>query len=320
MSNRALHMDNNGMIRPRRPHGDQPTPRARIILFVHGYNNDSNDANNSYYTMRKNLDDSLRESGLSRETRNTFQKEIWELYWPGYYGIDQPSSVVRLVGEKGISTASYSLQVLKAKDWVPKGLAEYLESLDPSGVFFVGHSLGCRVVLETIKRLARTNVPVLGFLLMAGAVPTDLLDEKQDLYAGNGQGKHQYCLFSAEDFVLKACFPPGQILAGEWPEEGGLPVATGRVGQPRSMYAARSNTGLGHSGYWDQGPRKSGRIFAKVMAHMLGVATRSELIENKLSNGRMPDSYRNTLPIITLNLRKLSHAEAMLEDYAPDKP
>src|SRR6202011_1769264 len=110
-------------------------------------------------------------------------------------------------------------------------------SLRTSGVFFVGHSLGCRVVLETMQRLANTNVPILGFVLMAGAVPVHLLNEGKNLYPG--KGKHQYCLFSAEDFVLKACFPPGQIFAGEAPEEGGLPVATGRVGQPRGMYAAR---------------------------------------------------------------------------------
>ena len=52
-------------------------------------------------------------------------------------------------------------------------------------IIFVAHSLGCRVVLETLLQLSNSEMPIfVDVVLLAAAVPETLLHESEKLRAG----------------------------------------------------------------------------------------------------------------------------------------
>jgi pimeloyl-ACP methyl ester carboxylesterase len=265
-------MDVNGDVRPSVGPSALPERNKPMLLLVHGYNNDSAEAAESYFAMRRNLDALLRVHGVAESVRKALQGRIWEFYWPGYLPIGHwsLSGVTRPTFEKVISAPSYALEVIKARDWIADGLAVFLRSVEPSEIFFIGHSLGCRVVLETIARLADPHtIALTGFILMAGAVPIHLLLSNSRLCNGAALVKKRFCLYSGIDLVLWFAFPPGQVLADEVPPYG-IPIATGLWGSPSALYDIRSNTWLGHGDYWTQGPFKGGGSYQQLLAGELG--------------------------------------------------
>ena len=118
-------------------------------------------------------------------------------------------------------------------------------------VLFIAHSLGCRIVLETIQHLSgrrRLNVP--GICLMAAAVPTFMVSAGGSLRTAAEYADKRYILHSAADRVLRWAFRPGQFFATgrTWPE------AVGRFGNPKSFWDRRYEnvveTGLDHGEYY----------------------------------------------------------------------
>src|SRR5260370_5289231 len=217
---RALHMDINGRVTPRLPSANAPQAGEPMVLLVHGFNNDRAQAKESYFAMRRNLNNVLQFCGVDESRRREVQKSIWEFYWPGYHALTStgPRGMERGGFESGVSAASYSLEVRKARSWVPRGLSAYLRDAAPSEIFFIGHSLGCRVILETIDRLVvPQNIRLPGFLLMAGAVPVDFLTRWGRLRRAAGSVGLRYTFYSWKDTVLSLAFPPGQLIAGEGP-------------------------------------------------------------------------------------------------------
>ena len=166
---------------------------------------------------------------------------------------------------------------------MPSGLAAYLNSVLPSEIFFVGHSLGCRVILETIVRLKvpTQRITISGFMLIAGAVPIHLLLESTAFFRQTRRAGRRYCLYSRLDGVLGIAFPPGQIAAGEIPPYG-LPLATGFTGAPSGFYDLRNYTGLAHGGYWKKGIFRGRSSYADLFSQVLGVAADRELAESEL--------------------------------------
>ena len=50
-------------------------------------------------------------------------------------------------------------------------------------VDFIGHSLGCRVALETLLLLRTRSLPIVGrVVLMAAAVPSEMLESAGKFY------------------------------------------------------------------------------------------------------------------------------------------
>ncbi len=77
-----------------------------------------------------------------------------------------------------------------------------------ASISFVSHSLGARMVLETVRQLRR---PVRRLFLMAGAIGDNcLIAEYQDAAA---KIKEISLLASHEDYVLKLAFPVGNLAA-----------------------------------------------------------------------------------------------------------
>jgi pimeloyl-ACP methyl ester carboxylesterase len=280
-----IHMDQLGIVTPLDRVADAPEPRKPLILLIHGYNNDEFQAADSFFRMRVNVDELLAGAGFARAIREEFQRRIWEFYWPGYEPLTliNPQGLPRGGFENLLATSTYSLEVEKARTWVPDGLETYLTEASPSDVFFVAHSLGCRVAVETTKRLLNsmsTNVRVAGFLLMAGAIPIHLLHELADLGPTTRQVARRYCLYSHRDTVLMLAFPPGQIAANEIPVYG-WPQAVGYWGLPK-IWNVRSNTHLGHGAYWKRGLFASHQHLNDLFAGIFGVALERELPTLKL--------------------------------------
>ena len=93
-----------------------------------------------------------------------------------------------------------------------KMLAPYIDRHLASAVSvsFASHSLGARVVLETIKQVQR---PVRDLVMMAGAIDSTCLADEYRQAAAKVTGEISL-LASEGDHVLKYAFPAGNFLAG----------------------------------------------------------------------------------------------------------
>jgi hypothetical protein len=255
------------------PGGGSPDGSRRIILLVHGYNNDKEQAEESYDALMRNLPD--QHAHLA--------DDVWWFFWPSYvervtgtavdYRVTVSGSEVGTESNSALSVPTYAWQVLKARD-VGRELGRYLRSLQreegtPTEIVFVAHSLGCRVVLEALRELLvesteeheRDRVPCV--CLMAAAVPTFMVGEGARLEYAATVPQATYVLHSRADMVLRWAFRGGQGLAtqlmalgfggenaGGDEGEGFYPEAVGRYGNPTAVWLRRAETGLGHSGYW----------------------------------------------------------------------
>lgn len=316
----ALRMDGEGTVQPYRSGGILPPAGRRLILLVHGYNNDPFQAGASYFAMRRNLDHILQFCGVDEARRKSMQEGIWELYWPGYFPLsDRPLRGLRRRGYEGVlSIPSYSLEVGKARSWVASGLARFLASRAPSEVFFIAHSLGCRVVLETILRLSKAAQPgiaIAGFLLMAGAVPVHLMLDGAPLGDCLRSASRRYSLHSWRDAVLLLAFPPGELLAGEVPPYG-CPVATGLMGAPVSLWESHVNTKLGHSDYWELGLLRNKGLLSSFCAGVLGVAVDHPIEESDIRSLPAPLAV-SILPQRHILSARLPGAAWLSDRYGP---
>jgi hypothetical protein len=140
-----------------------------------------------------------------------------------------------------------------AKDCA-KELAEYLQKTmrDNQRLHIVAHSLGNRIAVEMLQLLqARPKTIEVGnYVLMAGAVPMDLVDQGSRLNAGATMPHHNRVLFSRHDHVLHFAFPPGEFLSGDDFHAN----AVGRFGGPIAVYGDTKQFDYCHSQYWHEDP------------------------------------------------------------------
>ena len=221
--------------------------RRACLVLVHGFNNSDSGAADAYFAFRN------REENLfSNVDPATFEGLFGDTFWPGdaQWGFfDKLDFLIYPTAVHTAVDAASDLQAMLLK--LPN-----LERVD-----FIGHSLGCRVVLETIELLRRRALPRIGrVVLMAAAVPSEMLepggrffDTLMQLWA---QGIEIRVLHSLDDKVLHWAFPPGQSLAGH---SEASDRALGRFG-PTVMMPGWSKTlkgitisGADHSDYWGDG-------------------------------------------------------------------
>lgn len=214
--------------------GGRLTQFDSILFFVHGYNNDQEAASASYKHFVELLGTGVRAT-------------IVGVYWPG----------------DNWSHGAYYLGALAKVRTIARRFARDIhDAAVETGkleISFVAHSLGCRLTLETIHALNELlrHQPVAGLKLrrvvfMAGAVPTDLLEQQQPLNtAVQHSGIAAKSLYSEADRVLHYAFPLGQTLAGG----GFFPTALGRTHwrgasalNPALQQA--ENPTADHSDYW----------------------------------------------------------------------
>lgn len=244
-----------------------PQGRRRVVLLVHGYNNTESAARRSYDLFAGDL------AALGAGGRAALD-DIGGLYWPGDADLGP------------VSFLSYPLEIAPAKATAER-LAEYLRTLagpagTPTEIYFACHSLGNRVLLELLDLLAAEPAPlghVAGAVLMAAAVPVDMVDAGGPLESGATLPGRTLVLYSRNDRVLHWAFPLGETAAGE----GFFPTAVGRFGQPPGAWTERQElAGDDHGDYWAD-PRAAARV-----ARLLGVAVPREIEAAALAGRKLP--------------------------------
>lgn len=227
--------------------------RRECLVLVHGFNNHAGEAAASYQGFRASECD--RYADLKPEN---LEKLLGDTFWPGDAGWPGPLDWLDFM--------VYPAAVGTARSAGPElgHLIMKFPMLDR--IHFLGHSLGCRVVLETLDYLKKNSFPlsrVGGICLMAAAVQADTLADNgrfADVLDSLGTaGAKILVLHSAKDAVLHYTFGLGQTAAGE----GWFPMALGRFGPPpnmRGIVFQETIEGAEHSDYWgrkDNAPSKA---------------------------------------------------------------
>jgi esterase/lipase superfamily enzyme len=217
------------------PRGSSAARREAVVL-VHGFNNHYGEAAAAYQGLRHQQyrrDPCLLPPGL--------ETVLADVHWPGDAAWGMADLADFLVYPCAVGTAKEAGPVLAT-------LLGRMPNLEI--VHFIGHSLGCRVVLETIRALG--SRPRIGKVcLMAAAVPVFQVEWGGTLASAMVRARQVLVLYSASDAVLTAAFPPGQFAAGRG--EGLFPTALGHE-RPSPKVAgaveAVDITGAGHGDYW----------------------------------------------------------------------
>jgi pimeloyl-ACP methyl ester carboxylesterase len=207
---------------------------GNLLILVHGFNVSGTDALASYSQFLANL----------KTKFNTQTAAIAEFLWPG----DEPNKI--------ISTLSYPNQIKPAIE-SGQALAVFLSGLQHSSplvVNLVGHSLGCRVILELLAKWTGglpPNISVGVVVLMAAAVVVKQVDAGGALRSAASLTLKNPVLYSEGDPVLQWTFPLGETAAGE----GFFPTAVGRTGGPGATWHIpypMSHNGVAyvHGSYW----------------------------------------------------------------------
>jgi hypothetical protein len=211
-----------------------------ILLLVHGFNNSRQDAEKSYAIFSNHILPGLTRSRVGPDA-------IAQFHWPGDESV---GFLPRAVG--------YATDLERAFTAAQR-LAQFLATLTrlrggetPLNITFVGHSLGCRLILESLRQLpaaSAPNVPVIG--LMAAAVPVELAKRGTPIFR-TGNPPRQLLKFCSEaDEVLYLAFPLGQYAAYQsGVESAAYGEAMGRFGNPDEFGARSKRPGNGHSDYW----------------------------------------------------------------------
>lgn len=229
--------------------------RRECLVLVHGFNNTDSEASEAYLGFRNR-----QREIFSPPDPNIYEHRFGDSFWPGdadwWSFFDK---VDFLVYPSAVHTSIHAgAELANALLRMPN-----LEQVD-----FIGHSLGCRVVLEALLVLRSHAIPrVRRLVLMAAAVPSEMLEPRGRFYdllaAMSADGTKIDVLHSMQDTVLHQAFPPGQSLAG-----GTEPSARalGRFGPSPMMpgyhgtISEREITGAKHGDYWGHSKTDPSRV------------------------------------------------------------
>jgi len=231
--------------------------RDSCLILVHGFNNTDGQAAQAYFGFRQ------RQAKLDRARAYTFEKYFADAFWPG--DADLPWLLDLL--DFGV----YPIALRRAERAAVRIVDLLMTMPNLRAVDFVAHSLGCRVVLESLLILSE-KLPmfrVARVCLMAAAVPSEMLEPGgrfHDLLVRlQADGTKLFVLHSSRDAVLSYAFYNGQALAGE-PSVRPL----GSYGPSEFMPGYNSTLKhcavprAGHSDYWGhKTSRASGTAIAK---------------------------------------------------------
>jgi pimeloyl-ACP methyl ester carboxylesterase len=210
---------------------------SRIIILVHGFNVDAENASKTYQDFLIRLQAQTWPAPL--DSFGAF----WGFHWPG----DHRNRILSLL--------TFPVRVEVARSAGRELARLILDYLGPDQeVFLVAHSLGCRVVLEALVEIAarkghpgqRKGASVQGTFLMAAAVPYLKCGEGAPFYQANRDHPRNWVIHSVHDWVLMMPFRAGEGEHGEGGSE-----AVGRHGWPLKRWSETVETDLGHGDYWE---------------------------------------------------------------------
>jgi pimeloyl-ACP methyl ester carboxylesterase len=207
----------------------------RWVLFVHGYNNDEEDAAKAWSQTFATLAD----YGVDSQGAVLF-------FWPGDYSRFEV-----------VAAMSYP-KVVPIAEATARRLAAYLTSVSQHRTLrlsLIAHSLGSLVTLETLRLLRdeHANVIIEDVLLMAAAVPVGFCVQGESYGSAYSATTRETALYSLDDSVLKKFFQAGQEVADRFPERRRR--AVGRTGGPDAgpggrWYSVAEMDEFDHGHYW----------------------------------------------------------------------
>lgn len=260
--------------------------RREAVVLVHGYNNHYGEAGLAYHGFRRcqyAFDSTLADAALERILADAF--------WPG----DAAWGVADLV-----DFLVYPAAVTTAKEAAPK-LADHLRGMpNLLKVHFIGHSLGCRLILEVIDRLRAHGAPVIGRVcLMAAAVPVFKVERGDDLADAMQQAEIVLVLYSESDAVLRWTFGPGQTLASG--REGFFPAALGRRHPPPTVAGRIEAVHIHearHSDYWGYTDTAASEMASKEVGNnfQFGSLRREIASREAAASGEPPETRSDSAP------------------------
>ncbi|MEM9584655.1 MAG: alpha/beta fold hydrolase [Pseudomonadota bacterium] len=230
--------------------------RNRYVFLVHGFAVSEAGARHAYWEYARAL------GGLDYDAdfHWTTLKPIG-VTWPG----DTPSSLP--MGNQ----ANYAFRV---RDGIESGrvFGGYLATLRAQHdvwqpeIVLIGHSLGCRLILEALETFADRNgdLTKVRVCLMAAATPEGLVagpvdPEETKLERAFAGVRFSYVAYSLNDLVLQTAFEPGQFWARNLIKDaskrdirapGKRTRAIGRRGLPKVAAGTRIQRRIGHGEYW----------------------------------------------------------------------
>lgn len=244
---------------------DEKTRRECLVL-IHGFNNTDSEAAEAYVGFR-----AAEQELFHPDDTSSYDHRFGDAFWPGdgdwWSFLD---NVDFLVYPSAVHTAIHTGAELANAIWrMPN-----LEQVD-----FIGHSLGCRVVLETLLSLRQRAAPLVRRVaLMAAAVPSEMLEPGGRFYdlltQMAAEGTTIDILHSRQDTVLHFAFPPGQSLAGAGE---GSARALGRYGPSPLMPGFRGTmfeceiAGAAHGDYWGQSKTPPSRAATEAAGRFLSL-------------------------------------------------
>jgi esterase/lipase superfamily enzyme len=117
-------------------------------------------------------------------------------------------------GDSAVGPLSYPFETNKADDSAVE-LATFIGEQLPQQprISFVGHSLGCRVVMETVQQLWFKAIPVSQVCLMAAAIDNDSLGIDVEYQGAAEFAARTAVLYSPGDRVLRDAYPIGNLVS-----------------------------------------------------------------------------------------------------------
>lgn len=207
---------------------------TRIVLLIHGFNNSEKEADDAFNDFLARLP-------------NDITAKVGKFFWPG--DADFPF----------LKFLSYPTEIPQAQESALR-LASFLTGIrrqNPTVEFFlVGHSLGCRLILELLDILRTQQPPeqpaIKLISLMAPAVPTKLTEANMPLERAGQYAETRLVWFSKDDRILQFAFPAGQSLAYTMGNETSVYLeALGRHGNPHDFAnKTMDRAGNDHGDYW----------------------------------------------------------------------
>jgi pimeloyl-ACP methyl ester carboxylesterase len=218
--------------------------RRHLLLLIHGYNNDLKASEEAY----RGFEDLQRKLANLDDDTPVASGRLIQVYWPG----DADWGVV--------SPLFYPWSIERARR-TATALADTLaRAARESGhkqLDIVAHSMGCRLALELLKELrSKSDITVGRVVLMAGAVPTFMLEPRPDHHELRDAfdkvlSDAGLSLYSSSDLVLSVAFRLGQSAATG---EGFFPTALGHEFWADAVAPVKltqqENPNAGHSDYW----------------------------------------------------------------------
>ncbi|HEV2227906.1 MAG TPA: alpha/beta hydrolase [Steroidobacteraceae bacterium] len=117
-------------------------------------------------------------------------------------------------GDSMVGPLCYPFETGKADDSAVE-LATFIGDNLPQRptISLIGHSLGCRVVMETVRQLWIKNIPVAQVCVMAAAVDNDSLGCAVEYFNAAQFAERVGVLYSPSDRVLRFAYPLGNLLS-----------------------------------------------------------------------------------------------------------